>query len=144
LNIKTFVEVPQKWGRSTQIAARVPRCPFADPHTAADGVFANAHNRGWANAQQTTHTMNTIDTVGSLAAILTTASFVPQAWQTFRTREVSGISLVMYSLFTAGVALWLVYGILIMAWPIIVANVITTSLALMILAMKLRYSKPRV
>jgi MtN3 and saliva related transmembrane protein len=87
--------------------------------------------------------MNTIDTVGSLAAILTTASFVPQAWQTFRTRDVSGISLVMYSLFTAGVALWLVYGILIMAWPIIIANVITTSLALMILAMKLQYSKPQ-
>lgn len=88
--------------------------------------------------------MNPIDTIGSLAAILTTASFVPQVWKTFRTRDVSGISLVMYSLFTVGVALWLVYGILIMAWPIIIANVITTSLALMILAMKLRYSKPRV
>ena len=88
--------------------------------------------------------MNPIDTIGSLAAILTTASFVPQVWKTFRTRDVSGISLVMSSLFTVGVALWLVYGILIMAWPIIIANVITTSLALMILAMKLRYSKPRV
>ena len=88
--------------------------------------------------------MNPIDTIGSLAAILTTASFVPQVWKTFRSRDVSGISLVMYSLFTVGVALWLVYGILIMAWPIIIANVITTSLALMILAMKLRYSKPRV
>lgn len=88
-------------------------------------------------------TLTWIDMTGSVAAILTTASFVPQAWQTFRTRDVSGISLVMYSLFTVGVALWLVYGILIMAWPIIIANVITTSLALMILAMKLRYSKPR-
>jgi MtN3 and saliva related transmembrane protein len=88
--------------------------------------------------------MNTIDTIGSLAAILTTASFLPQAWKTFCTRDVSGISLVMYSLFTMGVALWLVYGVLIMAWPIIIANMITTSLALLILAMKLRYSKPRV
>jgi len=87
--------------------------------------------------------MNLIDWVGTVAAILTTASFIPQAWQTFRTRDVSGISLGMYSLFTAGVALWLVYGILIMAGPIIIANVITTSLALMILTMKLRYSKPR-
>ncbi len=83
--------------------------------------------------------MNWIDSVGSAAAFLTTASFVPQAWQTFRTRDVSGISLVMYSLFTLGVALWLVYGILLMAWPIIIANTITTSLALMILLMKLRY-----
>jgi MtN3 and saliva related transmembrane protein len=85
------------------------------------------------------HTMNLIDWVGSLAAFLTTASFIPQAWQTFRTRDVSGISLGMYSLFTVGVALWLVYGILLLAWPIIIANVITTSLALMILLMKLRY-----
>lgn len=83
--------------------------------------------------------MNLIDWVGSVAAILTTASFVPQAWHTFRTRDVSGISLSMYSLFTAGVALWLVYGILMEAWPNIIANIITTSLALMILLMKVRY-----
>ena len=83
--------------------------------------------------------MNLIDVIGSLAAFLTTASFVPQAWHTFRTRDVSGISLGRYSFFTLGVALWLVYGLLLMAWPIIIANVITTSLALMILLMKLRY-----
>ena len=85
--------------------------------------------------------MNLIDWVGSIAAFLTTASFVPQAWHTFRTRDVSGISLGMYSFFTLGVALWLVYGGLIMAWPIIIANAITTSLALMILTMKLRYKQ---
>ena len=83
--------------------------------------------------------MNQIDWVGTLAAGLTTASFVPQAWHTFRSRDVSGISLGMYSLFTAGVALWLVYGLLMNAWPIIIANAITASLALMILVMKLRY-----
>ena len=64
---------------------------------------------------------------------------MPQALLTLRTRDVSGISLGMYSSFTVGVALWLVYGILLVAWPIIIANVITTSLALMILVMKLRY-----
>lgn len=83
--------------------------------------------------------MAAIDWIGSAAALLTTASFVPQAWHTFRTRNVSGISLGMYSLFTAGVALWLVYGILLVSWPIIIANAITTSLALAILAMKLRF-----
>ena len=50
------------------------------------------------------------DAIGSIAAVLTTASFVPQAWHSFKTRDVSGISLGMYSLFTVGVALWLVYG----------------------------------
>ena len=79
------------------------------------------------------------DWIGTFAACLTTASFVPQAWHTFRTRDVSGISLGMYCLFTVGVALWLVYGILLVAWPIIIANAITTSLALVILVMKLRY-----
>lgn len=83
--------------------------------------------------------MESIDWIGSAAACLTTASFVPQAWHTFRSRDVSGISLTMYSLFTLGVALWLVYGIMLQAWPIIIANVITTSLALMILMMKLKY-----
>jgi MtN3 and saliva related transmembrane protein len=80
-----------------------------------------------------------IDTIGSAAAALTTLSFVPQAWQTFKTRDVSGISLGMYTAFTLGVALWLVYGLLIGAWPIIIANVITLVLALAILWMKLRF-----
>ena len=82
--------------------------------------------------------MNLIDWVGSIAACLTTASFIPQAWHTFRTRDVSGISLGMYSLFTAGVALWLVYGVLESALPIIMANAITLVLAALILAMKAR------
>ncbi len=77
--------------------------------------------------------------IGYLAAFLTTFSFVPQAWQTFRTRDVSGISLGMYLIFASGVALWLGYGLLLGAWPIVVANTITLVLALAIVAMKLRY-----
>lgn len=83
--------------------------------------------------------MSSTELIGTIAACLTTASFVPQAWHSFRTRDVRGISLGMYSLFTLGVALWLVYGILLQAWPLIVSNAITTCLALAILAMKLRY-----
>ena len=83
--------------------------------------------------------MQTVDLIGYLAATLTTASFIPQVVQTFKTRDVSGISLLMYSAFTIGIGLWLVYGILISAWPIVIANCITLSLALTILTMKLRY-----
>jgi MtN3 and saliva related transmembrane protein len=83
--------------------------------------------------------MQLIDLIGFLAAVLTTGSFVPQAIHTFRTRDVSGISLVMYGAFTSGVALWLVYGLLLGAWPIVIANAITLSLASSILVMKLRY-----
>jgi MtN3 and saliva related transmembrane protein len=81
----------------------------------------------------------TTESVGYLAAVLTTCSFVPQAWHTFRTRDVSGISLGMYSVFACGVALWLVYGLLLAAWPIVAANGVTLALALVILGMKLRY-----
>ena len=85
--------------------------------------------------------MNTADLIGSLAACLTTVSFVPQAWLTFKTRDVSGVSLAMYSVFTVGVALWLAYGVLLGSWPMVIANAITLVLALMILAMKLVYRR---
>lgn len=81
------------------------------------------------------------DLIGYAAASLTTLSFLPQALHTFRTRDVSGISLGMYATFTTGVALWLVYGLQLGAWPIVAANAITLLLALAILVMKLRYGK---
>jgi MtN3 and saliva related transmembrane protein len=83
--------------------------------------------------------MTLIETIGFAAATLTTGSFVPQAWQTFRTRDVSGISLGMYSVFVVGAALWLTYGLMIAAVPVVIANAVTLGLALAILAMKLRY-----
>jgi len=83
--------------------------------------------------------MQTIEIIGSVAAVLTTLSFIPQAWQTFKTKDVSGISLPMYSMFTTGVLLWLVYSIALQSWPMIVSNCITAPVALAILSMKLRY-----
>lgn len=85
--------------------------------------------------------MSLTDLIGYLAAALTTCSFVPQALHTFRTRDVRGISLGMYSVFTVGIALWLVYGLALRAWPIVGANAITLALAGSILAMKLRYGR---
>ena len=79
------------------------------------------------------------DLIGYLAAALTTCSFVPQALHTFRTRDVGGISLGMYSVFTLGVALWLAYGLALGAWPIVAANAITLALAGTILGMKFIY-----
>lgn len=83
--------------------------------------------------------MDSSELIGYCAAALTTLSFVPQAWLTFRTRDVRGISLGMYSVFTIGVALWLLYGVLMGAWPIVLANAVTLALASVILGMKLRY-----
>lgn len=87
--------------------------------------------------------MTATDLIGYAAASLTTCSFIPQAWHTFRTRDVSGISLGMYSAFTVGVFCWLVYGILLQAWPVVAANAVTLSLACAILFMKLRYGSRR-
>ncbi len=83
--------------------------------------------------------MNLSDSIGSVAASLTTVSFVPQVWQVWKTRQTQAISLGMYSLFTLGVALWLVYGILLVSWPIIIANSITVMLAGAVLVMKLKF-----
>ena len=77
--------------------------------------------------------------IGLLAAILTTTSFLPQALLVIRTRNTSGISLVMYAMFTTGVAGWLIYGLLIGSMPVIVANMVTLALAASILVMKISH-----
>ena len=83
--------------------------------------------------------MNNAEIIGSIAATLTTTAFIPQAWQVWRTRHTADISLVMYAMFTTGVALWLLYGILLSSWPITIANCITLVLAGVVLVMKLKF-----
>ncbi len=75
--------------------------------------------------------------LGYPAAFLTTIAFVPQAWQSWRTRDLSGISLPMYALFTLGVALWLGYGLAIGSLPVIAANSVTLMLAALVLWLKI-------
>lgn len=75
--------------------------------------------------------------VGTVAAVCTTAAFVPQVWHSWRSRDLSGISLPMYCIFTTGVLLWLLYGMLQHDWPIIVANALTMLLASVVLVLKL-------
>lgn len=76
--------------------------------------------------------------LGYAAAFCTTFSFVPQALQVIRSRNTRAISLPMYALFTTGIGLWLIYGVSIVSWPVIVANAITLLLAGFILVMKIR------
>lgn len=83
--------------------------------------------------------MSLVDVVGFAAGVLTTAAFVPQVAKSWQTRDLSGISLRMYGLFTTGVALWLAYGIALGSWPIIVSNVVTLGLAGGVLLLKLRH-----
>ena len=81
----------------------------------------------------------TPDLIGYGAAFLTTAAFVPQALKSWASRDLSGISLSMYSLFSLGVALWLAYGIALDSWPIILANGITLALASVVLVLKINH-----
>jgi MtN3 and saliva related transmembrane protein len=85
--------------------------------------------------------MNSItSTIGFSAAILTTLSFVPQVMKVWQTRSAKDISLGMYSLFTLGIANWLLYGVLIDSWPVILANLVTLILAGSVLVMKLKFA----
>ncbi|MFN7642196.1 MAG: SemiSWEET family sugar transporter [Burkholderiales bacterium] len=81
--------------------------------------------------------------VGYVAATLTTLSFVPQALLTLRSGSTEGVSLRMYALFTTGVALWLLYGVLTGAWPVILANAVTLGLASLILVATWRGRRAR-
>ena len=80
-----------------------------------------------------------LELLGYIGALLTTASFIPQAIMTIRSRDTRGISRGMYVIFTTGVAFWLAYGIAIDSLPMILANTVTLGLAGTLLALKLRY-----
>jgi MtN3 and saliva related transmembrane protein len=77
--------------------------------------------------------------VGLVAAFLTTVAFLPQVIHTIRTRSTHDISLRMYSLYTAGIFLWLMYGLLLGDVPLIASNAVTFLLSGTILALKLRH-----
>lgn len=83
--------------------------------------------------------MTFIDYTGLLGALLTTLSFVPQALKCLRQGSTEGISLLMYALFVTGLIFWLLYGLLLMSWPIILANSCTLVFAGAILGMKIRH-----
>lgn len=82
--------------------------------------------------------MNSINWIGTLAGFLTTIAFIPQVAKTWKTRSAGDISLLMFLLFSCGVLLWLIYGVLLHAIPIIIANAITLSLSASVLVLKVK------
>ena len=82
---------------------------------------------------------NYTNTIGSIGSVFTTIAFIPQAYHSYKTRDLSGVSLSMYSVFTLGVALWLAYGLLLHNWPLIFSNAITLVLSVMILLLKIKH-----
>lgn len=85
-----------------------------------------------------THTL-TIELIGSIAAVLTTLCWLPQTLRVIRFRDTASLSLSTFSVFIAGVGLWMVYGIMLEAWPVILANLFTLGLNGVIVVQKLRH-----
>lgn len=85
--------------------------------------------------------MNGIQLLGLLAGSLTTAAFLPQVLKTWKSRSAKDLSLGMFSLFCLGVAMWLVYGLMVKDVPVIAANLVTLLLASTLLFFKLRFKQ---
>jgi len=82
-----------------------------------------------------------IDLIGLLAGALTTIAFVPQLLKLYATKSGKDVSARMFLIFSTGVILWLVYGVLIRSAPIVIANSLTLLMSLVILALKLHYGR---
>lgn len=83
--------------------------------------------------------MEATNLLGLAAGALTTLAFLPQVIKTWKTRSTHDISAAMFAIFSTGLVLWLIYGIHIDSWPIIVANIVTLVLSLTLLYFKIRY-----
>ena len=87
--------------------------------------------------------MNLTQIIGLIAAFCTTVAFVPQVLKLWRTKSAEDLSLSMFVIFSTGVGLWLVYGLLISDIPIILANTITLMLCLVILILRQKYHREK-
>ena len=82
-----------------------------------------------------------IEIIGLIAAFLTTGAFLPQVYKTWKTKDVSSLSLPMFSMFFIGVVMWLIYGILIESFAIILANAITIISSFLLVYFKIKYGR---
>ncbi len=83
--------------------------------------------------------MHGIGLIGTAAAVCTTLAYLPQVIRAWRTHSTHDVSLKMYLLMVTGTALWLIYGVVLMDWPLIGANSVSLVLTGSILFLKLRY-----
>ncbi len=84
---------------------------------------------------------STIQLLGLIAGACTTIAFLPQVLKTWKSRSAKDLSLSMFSIFSLGVALWLVYGFMVQDIPVIAANLVTLLLASTLLVFKLKYKQ---
>ena len=80
-----------------------------------------------------------IEIIGYIAGVLTVSSFIPQTLKTYRTKDVAGLSFIMYTLFNLGTICWITYGIIISSYPLAIFNSITFVFSFPVWLMILRY-----
>ena len=85
--------------------------------------------------------MHWVDYIGYIAGVLTVSSFIPQTLKTYRTKDVSGLSFIMYTLFNLGTICWITYGIIIDSLPLAIFNSITFVFAFPVWMMIIEYRK---
>jgi MtN3 and saliva related transmembrane protein len=83
-----------------------------------------------------------INAIGVIAALCSMGSFIPQIAKIIRERDASSVSLRMYLVTVTGFVLWSVYGVLLASWPLMGSNLVSLTLAAIILILKIRYRKP--
>ena len=84
-----------------------------------------------------------IDGVGALAALCSTASFFPQVVKLYREKDASAVSMRTYGVTVAAFGFWVVYGVALKSWPLVIANGVCVALSGAILALKIRYDRKR-
>ena len=85
--------------------------------------------------------MDYVQMIGVVAGMLTTIAFLPQVIKTWKSKSAKDLSLGMFSIFCTGVIFWLIYGILIGDFPIILANLTTLVLSLTLLVFKFKFKE---
>lgn len=83
--------------------------------------------------------INAIEIVGLIAATLTTSAYIPQVIKTWKTKDVSTLSLTMYIVMFLGVSMWFTYGVLLKSVAIVTANIVTGILTFTLIYLKLKY-----
>ncbi len=85
--------------------------------------------------------MDDLSLVGSVAGVLTSSAFMPQAIKTIKDKNTESISLLSYSIFILSLLSWLVYGIMAKDFPLMLTNIVTLVPAAIIFWVKIKYSK---
>jgi MtN3 and saliva related transmembrane protein len=80
-----------------------------------------------------------IQWIGYLAGLLTALAYIPQLKKVWATKSADDISLHMMLVLSLGLGLWIVFGLFRGEIPIVVANAVSLTLALGIVALKLKY-----